>query len=324
MTTPLLSVTDLQVVLRTARGPAVAVRDLGFTLERGDTLGLVGESGCGKSLTALALMGLLPEGAQVSGSIRLNGRELVGLPEREMAGLRGDRIAMVFQEPMTALNPVHTVARQVAEPLRLHKGLNAAQARAEAIALLDRVGIPDAARRADAYPHQFSGGQRQRIAIARALAMKPDVLVCDEPVASLDVSIQAQIINLFLDLRRDLGLTCLFISHDLSVVRHVSHRVAIMYLGRVVEVGRAEDIYNAPKHPYTRALLDSVPKLVLQSEALVEFKTIAGELPSPLSPPPGCAFSPRCPLATARCRSDRPALLAYPDGRSWACHEVLS
>jgi len=197
---PLLEVQDLSVELQTHRGPAYAVRNVNFTLERGASLGLIGESGCGKSMTAMALMGLLPENARVTGSIRFDGKELVGLPERAMCALRGDRIGMIFQEPMTALNPVHTIGRQVAEPLRLHRGMSAAEARKEAIALLDRVGIPDAARRIDAYPHQFSGGQRQRITIAMALACGPDLLIADEPTTALDVTIQRQILDLIREL----------------------------------------------------------------------------------------------------------------------------
>ncbi|MDB5912485.1 MAG: putative type dipeptide/oligopeptide transport system, ATP-binding component, partial [Ramlibacter sp.] len=213
----LLEVKDLSVQLQTHRGPAYAVRDVSLTLDRGDTLGLVGESGCGKSITVMALMGLLPDDARVTGSILFDGQQLVGKPEREMCELRGDRIGMIFQEPMTALNPLHTVGRQVAEPLRLHRGLSAADARQEAIALLDRVGIPDAARRIDAYPHQFSGGQRQRVTIAMALACGPDLLIADEPTTALDVTIQRQILDLIRELVAERGMALMLISHDLGV-----------------------------------------------------------------------------------------------------------
>ena len=213
---PLLQVTDLRVGLNTQRGPADAVRGVSFALERGETLGLIGESGCGKSITALALLGLLPERAEVSGSIRFDGEELVGRSDRELCKLRGNRIGIVFQEPMTALNPLHPIGRQVAEPLRLHQRLAAPEARQQAIALLDRVGLPDAARRADAYPHQLSGGQRQRVTIAMALACGPDLLIADEPTTALDVTIQGQILDLIADLVAERGMALLLISHDLG------------------------------------------------------------------------------------------------------------
>ncbi len=320
MTTPLLSVTDLQVVLRTTRGPAVAVRDLGFTLERGDTLGLVGESGCGKSLTALALMGLLPEGAQVSGSIRLNGRELVGLPEREMAGLRGDRIAMVFQEPMTALNPVHTVARQVAEPLRLHKGLNAAQARAEAIALLDRVGIPDAARRADAYPHQFSGGQRQRITIAMALACGPDLLIADEPTTALDVTVQKQILDLVRGLVAERGMALILISHDLGVIAQNVARMVVMYGGSQVETGPTREVFAHRRHPYTQGLFAARPALMaLNATRGARLPTIPGTVPELADLPTGCPFAGRCAWTAPACQGTPPPAVDLGPGHQARC-----
>jgi peptide/nickel transport system ATP-binding protein len=227
------------------------------------------------------------------------------------------RIQTVFQDPFASLNPRRRIGETISEGPLAHGLIRRADAPAFVAEWLARVGLDPAV--AGRFPHQFSGGQRQRVAIARALAMKPDILVCDEPVASLDVSIQAQILNLFLDLRDALGLTCLFISHDLGVVRHVSHRVAIMYLGRIVEIGPAARIYAAPRHPYTRALLDSVPRLRLD-DAAVAFTPIAGELPSPLSPPEGCAFHPRCPRATELCRRERPALAAGEDGAAVACH----
>ncbi|MBC7468638.1 MAG: ABC transporter ATP-binding protein, partial [Ramlibacter sp.] len=212
----LLEVNDLSVRLQTQRGPADAVRHVSFSLERGETLGLIGESGCGKSITAMSLMGLLPENAQVTGSIRFDGQELVGRKDAELCRIRGDRIGMIFQEPMTALNPVHSIGRQVAEPLRLHRGMNAADARKEAIALLDRVGIPDAARRIDAYPHQFSGGQRQRITIAMALACGPDLLIADEPTTALDVTIQQQVLHLIGELVAERGMAGLVLSDALG------------------------------------------------------------------------------------------------------------
>ncbi|WP_051001520.1 ATP-binding cassette domain-containing protein, partial [Melaminivora alkalimesophila] len=256
---PLLQVRDLEVRLQTHRGPARALRGLGFELARGETLGLIGESGSGKSLTALALMGLLPEGAEVRGSIRLDGQELVGMPEAQLCRLRGNRMAMVFQEPMTALNPVHPIGRQVAEPLRLHQRLSPRQARAEAIALLERVGIARAAERLDAYPHQFSGGQRQRITIAMALACGPALLIADEPTTALDVTLRGQILELLSQLQRQTGMAVLLITHDLQLVRRFADRVAVMERGALVEQGTVAQVFAAPQHPYTRRLIASTP-----------------------------------------------------------------
>src|SRR4051812_46402105 len=251
---PLLEVNNLHVQLQTQRGPAEAVRGVSFTLERGETLGIVGESGCGKSITVQSLMGLLPSTAKVSGSIRFEDAELVGLPEREMCKLRGDRIGMIFQEPMTALNPVHTIARQVGEPLRLHRGLSAVDARKEALALLDRVGIPDAASRLDAYPHQFSGGQRQRIGIAMALACGPDLLIADEPTTALDVTIQKQVLDLIQSLVKEMGMALILISHDLGVIASSVQRMLVMYGGSAVESGPTDTVFAGRAHPYTRGL----------------------------------------------------------------------
>src|SRR5688500_9297047 len=228
---PLLEVDNLRVTLNTARGPADALRGVSFAIERGDTVGLIGESGCGKSITALALMGLLPEGAKVGGSIRLDGRELVGLDEGELCKLRGRRLAMVFQEPMTALNPLHTIGRQIAEPLRLHRGLGAAGARAEALRLLEQVHLPQAARRLDAYPHELSGGQRQRVVIAMALACDPALLIADEPTTALDVTLQRDILLLMAELVRSRGMALMLVSHDLAVIAQNVQRVMVMYGG---------------------------------------------------------------------------------------------
>ncbi|RYF14342.1 MAG: ABC transporter ATP-binding protein, partial [Comamonadaceae bacterium] len=257
----LLEVRDLSVELQTHRGPAFAVRNVSFSLERGASLGLIGESGSGKSITAMALLGLLPENARVTGSIVFEGQELVGRGERAMCELRGDRIGMVFQEPMTALNPVHTVGRQVAEPLRLHRGLSGAAARKEAIALLDRVGIPDAAKRIDAYPHQFSGGQRQRITIAMALACGPDLLIADEPTTALDVTIQRQILDLIRELVAERGMALMLISHDLGVIAQNVQRMMVMYGGTVVESGSTAEVFGNRMHPYTLGLFAARPGL---------------------------------------------------------------
>jgi peptide/nickel transport system ATP-binding protein len=301
---PLLEVRDLSIELQTHRGPSRAVREASFTLERGETLGLVGESGCGKSITAMALMGLLPENARVSGSIRLDGRELVGLDEHAYAALRGNRIGMIFQEPMTALNPVHPIGRQVAEPLRLHRRMAAGAARAEAIRLLERVGIPDAARRVDAYPHQFSGGQRQRITIAMALACGPDLLLADEPTTALDVTIQKQILDLLRDLVAERGMAMILISHDLGVIAQNVRRMMVMYGGSVVESGPTAGVFAHRRHPYTLGLFGARPALsARRGQALT---TIPGTVPELADLPPGCPFAGRCPYTIADCHRIAP------------------
>ncbi len=257
----LLTVLNLRIALATPYGTVDAVRGIDFSLPAGGTLGLIGESGCGKSLTALALMGLLPEGASVSGSMRLGGQELVGLGESALCALRGNRIAMVFQEPMAALNPLHRVGDQVAEPLRIHQGLARSQARKEAKILLERVGIADAARRMDGYPHEFSGGQRQRICIAMALACGPDLLVADEPTTALDTEVQAQILALLAELVAERGMALLLISHDLAVVARHTANMLVMYGGTVVEAGPTQEVFARMAHPYTRGLLAARPVL---------------------------------------------------------------
>ena len=295
----LLEVRDLSIELQTHRGPARAVRDVGFTLERGQTLGIVGESGCGKSITVMALMGLLPEGAKVTGSIVFDGQQLVGKPEREMCALRGDRIGMVFQEPMTALNPVHTVGHQVAEPLRLHRGLSAADARKQAVALLDRVGIPDAARRMDAYPHQFSGGQRQRITIAMALACGPDLLIADEPTTALDVTVQRQILDLIRELVAERGMALILISHDLGVIAQNVQRMLVMYGGSVVEDGPTASVFAHRMHPYTLGLFAARPGL--RTAKGQRLATIPGTVPELVDLPKGCPFAGRCGFTIPEC-----------------------
>ena len=301
----LLEVADLCVRLQTQRGPADAVRGVSFRLERGETLGLIGESGCGKSITALSLMGLLPENAAVRGSIRFDQQELVGRDDAAMQQLRGDRIGMIFQEPMTALNPVHTIGHQVAEPLRLHRQLSRSAARQQAIALLERVGIADAARRIDAYPHQFSGGQRQRITIAMALACGPDLLIADEPTTALDVTIQGQILDLISDLVQERGMALLLISHDLGVIAQNVSRMLVMYGGTVVESGPTTAVFSHMAHPYTRGLFGARPRLDATPGS--RLSTIAGSVPELAELPPGCPFFDRCALALAPCETTRPA-----------------
>ncbi len=304
MTEPLLSVDHLRVRLNTAGGPADALRGVSFTLAQGETLGLIGESGCGKSMTALALMGLLPAGAQVSGSIRFNGRELLGLGDAAMCRLRGDRIGMVFQEPMTALNPLHTVGRQIAEPLRLHRGLSASAARTEALRLLDRVHMPHAAQRLDAYPHQLSGGQRQRVMIAAALACGPDLLIADEPTTALDMTIQREILDLIAELVADSGMALLLISHNLDVMAQRVARTLVMYGGTVVEAGPTAQVFKHPAHPYTRGLFGARPRLgSVRGQRLV---TIPGRVPELVDLPAGCPFADRCALVVDACRGAPP------------------
>ena len=300
MSAPLIEVADLSVRLNTSRGPAEAIRNVSFALARGETLGLVGESGCGKSITALALMGLLPDSAVVGGSIRFDGRDLVGLPDRDYCRLRGNRISMIFQEPMTALNPMHTIGRQVAEPMRRHTGCSAADAREQAIALLDRVGLPDAAKRVGAYPHQLSGGQRQRVTIAMALACQPDVLIADEPTTALDVTIQRQILDLIADLVAERGMSMILISHDLGVIGENVRRMMVMYGGTVVESGPTDAIFARMGHPYAQGLFRARPRLGAKKGT--RLKTIVGTVPELADLPKGCAFADRCALVEDRCR----------------------
>ena len=315
--TPLIEVADLAIQLSTSRGAAQAVRKVSFSLRRGETMGLVGESGCGKSVTALALMGLLPDSAVVSGSIRLDGCELVGLSDADYCRLRGNRISMIFQEPMTALNPMHTIGHQVAEPLRRHTNCSAAQARKEAIALLDRVGLPDAAKRVDAYPHQFSGGQRQRITIAMALACQPDVLIADEPTTALDVTIQGQILDLIADLVAERGMAMILISHDLGVIAENVQRMMVMYGGTVVESGPTTDVFARMGHPYTQGLFRARPRLGARKGT--RLRTIAGTVPELADLPEGCAFADRCAIVESRCRMGLPAAVEVRAGHHVRC-----
>ncbi|WP_280153719.1 ABC transporter ATP-binding protein [Piscinibacter sp. XHJ-5] len=310
MTGPLLAVQGLRVRLDTARGPAEALRGIDLTIARGETVGLIGESGCGKSMTALALIGLLPDGAATSGSIRFDGQELVGLPDAQMGQLRGRRIAMIFQEPMTALNPLHTVGAQVAEPLRRHLGMGAREARAEALRLLERVRLPQAAQRLDAYPHQLSGGQRQRVMIAAALACGPDLLIADEPTTALDVTIQAEILDLIAELVADSGMALLLISHDLGVMARNVERVMVMYGGTVAESGPTGSVFERLAHPYTRGLFGARPRLGAARGA--KLATIPGRVPELVDMPRGCPFADRCHRVLDVCREPPPAFPVLP------------
>jgi peptide/nickel transport system ATP-binding protein len=300
----LLEVRDLRVTLTTAHGRADALRGVSLTLERGATLGLIGESGCGKSMTALALMGLLPENAEVSGSIRFDGRELTALDDSAYSALRGDRLAMVFQEPMTALNPLHPIGRQIAEPLRLHRAMDAAAARAEALRLLERVQVPAARSRLDAYPHQLSGGQRQRVVIAIALACGPDLLIADEPTTALDTTVQREVLDLLDQLRRDTGMALLLISHNLDVMAARVDRLAVMYGGSIVESGPTQAVFERRAHPYTRGLFAARPRL--GADRRQPLATIAGRVPALHEMPAGCVFADRCALVIDDCRRAMP------------------
>jgi oligopeptide/dipeptide ABC transporter ATP-binding protein len=304
--TKLLEVTDLAVDFHTDRGIAHAVRGVSFALSAGETLGIVGESGCGKSVTAMSLLRLLPEppAEVLAGSrIHFRGEDVLAAPPERVRAIRGAGIGMIFQEPMTSLNPVFTVGEQVAETIREHEGGSKAAVRQRVIDLLGRVGIPDPARRYRAYPHQLSGGLRQRVMIAIALACGPDLLIADEPTTALDVTIQAQILALLAELRDELGMALLLISHDLAVVSQVADRVAVMYAGRIVEQGTVPDLFRAPGHPYTRGLLGALPRVDAPPGPLA---AIPGRVPDPYGEPAGCPFAPRCPEVMDRCRSHDP------------------
>jgi oligopeptide transport system ATP-binding protein len=326
---PLLEVRDLHVQIRTRAGVITPLDGVNFSINRGETVAILGESGSGKSVTALAIMGLLPSpaGKITSGQIVYDGRDLAAMPVSEVRKLCGTEIAMIFQDPLSSLNPVFRVGAQIAEPFRRRRGMSRAESRARAIELMDRVGIPEAKRRVDDYPHQFSGGMRQRVMIAMALALEPTLLIADEPTTALDVTVQAQIMELLAGLQRERGMAMMLITHDLGVVADVAQRAAIMYAGRIVETGGIRDVYDTPAHPYTEGLLASIPSATATRERLTP---IVGSPPNLLDVPPGCPFNPRCPYAVDRCREERPELrhpAGWPAGQLAACHrteEVLS
>jgi oligopeptide/dipeptide ABC transporter ATP-binding protein len=304
----LLEVNDLRTHFATRAGLVRAVDGVSFYLDRGELLGLVGESGCGKSMTALSIMRLVSSpGKIVGGEILFDGKDLLKLSDAEMRQMRGDDIAMIFQDPMTSLNPVYTVGEQIAEALRLHRKLSRKQAKQAAIEAMREVSIPDPARRVNDYPHQLSGGMRQRVMIAMALACNPKLLIADEPTTALDVTIQAQILELLDDLRKQRELAVLLITHDLGVVAEVADRVAVMYTGRIVEDSPVAELFARPKHPYTEGLLRSVPKLTSEHVARKErLETIEGTVPRPTDLPPGCHFAPRCTHRMPRCAEEIP------------------
>jgi peptide/nickel transport system ATP-binding protein len=323
---PLLTVDDLQVSFPSEAGRVRAVRGVSWQLEQGEVLGIVGESGSGKSVSSLAIMGLLPERARVSGSIRLRERELIGLSDKEFSTIRGSRIAMVFQDPMSALTPVYPVGDQIAEALRAHdRRRSGASARHRAVELLDLVGIPNAANAAKAFPHEFSGGMRQRVVIAIAIANDPDLIIADEPTTALDVTVQAQVLDVLSTAREVTGAGIILITHDLGVVAGFADRLMVMYAGRAVETGAVEQVYRQPRMPYTLGLLGSVPRL--DDDAHRPLVPIAGRPPSLVDLPTGCPFAPRCPLAIDECRTEEPRLVPVPDAgadRAAACVRIAA
>ncbi len=315
---PVLEVEDLSVTFaRRGEQPTRAVDGVSFSVAAGETVGLVGESGCGKSVTSLAVMGLLPRrGVQVGGSVRLGGTELLGAPDRTLRRLRGAEMAMVFQDPLSSLNPTVPIGTQVTEVLVEHRDMGKKEAVTEAAELLDRVGIPDPTRRLKEYPHQLSGGMRQRALIAMALACSPRLLIADEPTTALDVTIQAQILDLLMDLRDEFGMAIIIITHNMGVVAETADRVIVMYAGRVVEEARVESVFDAPRHPYTRGLLSCIPSLEGTARRLT---AIPGTLPDPRRRPPGCRYAPRCGLAVAACNDGIPPLLPLGPAQRAAC-----
>lgn len=318
MTGTILKVDNLSKTYKTSRGVVSALDGIGLEIKRGEVLGLVGESGCGKSTLAKALMRLIEVD---NGKIELDGVDLLSLQGEALRKQR-HRFQMIFQDPFASLNPREKVSSILEAPLVVHGRGSAAERRQRVEWLMQKVGLRP--EMADRLPHEFSGGQRQRIGIARAIALNPEFIICDEPVSALDVSVRAQVMNLLADLRKEFSLSYLFISHDLSIVRHIADRVAVMYLGRLVEVGSPRKIFSAPAHPYTRALLDSFPAPDPAAAASKSRQILRGEVPSPINPPTGCRFHPRCPMAKEICSSERPVLRSMTNGDSVACHFPLN
>ena len=316
-----LDISHLRVEFGTENGRIFAVKDVSFTLGRGEILALVGESGCGKSTVAMSIPRLLGDSnVTIGGSVRLNGADLSTLNEKEMQAVRGKDISVVFQEPMTSLNPAYTIGNQIAEVIRQHQKLSRQAARARAVELLQLVGIPDAARRLGAFPHELSGGMRQRVMIAIAVACDPQVLIADEPTTALDVTIQAGILDIFRRLRDTLGTSIILITHDLGVVADIADRVAIMYAGRIVELCGAQDVFSLPSHPYTVGLLGALPARAIMQAGRRRLTDIPGFVPPPTSDPDECEFAPRCPRATAECVLRRPVLEPVAPGHEVSCY----
>ena len=317
----LLEVRELRTQFKTDDGVVKAVDGVSFDVDKGKTLGIVGESGSGKSVTSLSILGLLGNAGRIAGgSIRFAGQDLVALSERALRDIRGNKISMIFQDPMTSLNPFLTVERQITEVLQLHKGLGREPARSKAIEWLGRVGIPDPAARIDQYPHQFSGGMRQRVMIAMALCSEPELLIADEPTTALDVTIQAQILELIGTLQRELGTAVILITHDLGVVAGMADEVAVMYAGRIVEQAPVRELYARPSHPYTRGLLGSIPRIDAASSA--RLTAIPGLPPDLSALPGGCPFHPRCSRRVERCTREYPAFVALSSAHKAACTEI--
>ncbi len=325
MTERLLEVEDLRTHFRTPDGVVRAVDGVSFHIGAGETLAVVGESGCGKSVTSMSILRLIQEPpGKITGAVRFRGRNLLELPEKAMRDIRGNEISMIFQEPMTSLNPVLTIGRQIGETLRLHQGMDQKSAEARAVEMLELVHIPEARRRVKEYPHQLSGGMRQRVMIAMALACNPKLLIADEPTTALDVTIQAQILELMTELKQKVGAAILLITHDLGVVAEMAERIVVMYAGRKVEEASAADLFRTPRHPYTQGLLGAVPKLgsSLSAVGRTRLSEIPGIVPNLKKPIPGCAFASRCPMVTDLCRAVAPPVEAKAPGHFVACHNA--
>ena len=316
--TAVLEVEGLTTRFATPDGEVLAADGVGFSIGEGESLGVVGESGSGKTQIFLSIMGLLAKNGRSAGSVRYRGKEILNLPTSELNRIRGDDLAMIFQDPMTSLNPFLKISRQLTEVIRAHKGVSEAEARKRGIAMLDLVGIPEAARRFDMYPHEFSGGMRQRVMIAMALLCEPDLLIADEPTTALDVTVQAQILELLARLKRELGMAIALITHDLGVVAGLCDRVLVMYAGRVVETAPAAALFRSPQHPYTKGLLHSMPRL--DERVGTELATVPGQPPNLQALPAGCVFADRCPYVFDRCRTERPRLASCGPDRAKACH----
>ena len=320
---PIISAKDVEITFSLRGKKLNAIRKCSLDLYDGETLAIVGESGSGKSVFTKTFVGMLDVNGKITGgSIMYEGRDMTKFTEKDWLGVRGKKIAMVMQDPMTSLNPLKKIGKQIQESIEHHQGLKGAEAKKAAIEMLAKVGIPDPERRYEQYPHEFSGGQRQRVGIARALAVDPEFIVCDEPVSALDVSIQAQVVNMFEDLQQEMGLTYLFIAHDLSVVKHISNRIGVMYLGKLVELADSFELIAHSVHPYTRSLISAIPVadpvMARQSHRIV----LQGDVPSPLNPPSGCRFRTRCPYADERCAAEVPEFKEVSSGHWAACHHL--